>query len=150
MKVAIYVLCESITPADIRYVGQAVNPEQRLKMHVGGDRDGCQRKRQWIENVLNAGNHICLTIIEWVSDDLADVAERYWINELAGRGCLLTNHRTHYVIPVNYKPSTKFEYARLPDYIVTHKPHWLKEKERGHPTASDWARIRKERAQSFR
>lgn len=77
--VYIYTLCER-GKDEVRYVGQTVNPEQRLKAHVGDSRlESSHPKERWIAEVLMMGSDIEMRIVEECTGETAGDREKYWI-----------------------------------------------------------------------
>jgi len=88
-NVHIYALCEPAT-GDVRYVGKATNSTSRLKAHLN-DR-GDTRRARWIR-ALRAQNLVPhLLVLESVTADNWQSAERRWIAHYRGQGVDLTNH----------------------------------------------------------
>lgn len=107
-SIAIYALCEFPDVEAVRYVGQSANPRQRLKNHISAYREHNHR-RNWIKQVFSRGGAIGCMVIEWVCPDVADLAEQYWIRELAKKGYRLTNGTfTSGPVP-KYVPSIAFD-----------------------------------------
>lgn len=88
-EVAIYALVCDIPSENIRfpiYIGQTVNPTERLSQHLGRQchsdllryRIECARRL--------AGRWPVMDILEWVTRDMANLSERYWISSLVREG----------------------------------------------------------------
>jgi hypothetical protein len=89
---AIYVL---IDPRDgsIRYVGKTSRLlEVRLSVHMGPPppkSDG--RRDRWVRKLRRLGMRASIEPVQFVPDDFADEAERYWIAYFRNIGCDLVN-----------------------------------------------------------
>jgi GIY-YIG catalytic domain len=89
--VYIYTLCER-GKDEVRYVGQTVNPEQRLKAHVGDSRlESSHPKERWIAEVLMMGSDIEMRIVEECTVESAGDREKHWIDFHLENGFALTN-----------------------------------------------------------
>lgn len=79
---------------DIRYVGQTVNPQERLQGHredfVKRSNDS-NPKRKWVTEVSKSGKAIVMDILEESNSDAASAREQHWIEHFSGLGCCLTN-----------------------------------------------------------
>jgi len=77
---------------EVRYIGKSVRPRERLATHIREARAGsvvhCKR---WIWGLLAEGLAPVLGIIEEVSREAANDAERYWIGCFRTVGADLTN-----------------------------------------------------------
>jgi hypothetical protein len=90
-KVYIYALRESGSD-EVRYVGQTMTPESRLKAHVAGmGLKNENPKRQWVENATANSTEIVMDILEECLIDAAVFREQYWIDYHRAIGCDLTN-----------------------------------------------------------
>lgn len=87
-KTAIYVL---VPPdgSEIRYVGKAVDPANRLRQHCQPSLGSDTHKDRWVRSLLAAGKSPRMAIIEWVDD--WETAERAWISRLRADGHPLMN-----------------------------------------------------------
>ncbi len=92
-EVYIYALAE-VGSNEVRYVGQTVNPDGRLKAHLDdlpqSDNDS-NAKRAWIRSIVGRGSEIVMSILEVCEVDTAVKSEQYWIDCYAGLGHSLTN-----------------------------------------------------------
>lgn len=78
-NVTIYGLADPRT-GTIRYVGKAVDPEVRYVQHLQPSQLAVKtKKNSWIKSLLSAGEKPELQILEEVSADEADLAERQYI-----------------------------------------------------------------------
>jgi len=84
----IYTLAHPLT-GEVRYVGKAVRPHQRLLSHLK-DREKTH-KVNWIKSLFAQGLQPKLEILEEVSSSAWEEAERFWIQSLKFMGCRLTN-----------------------------------------------------------
>lgn len=88
----IYVLRDPRDGA-IRYVGQTVQPKERLQAHMADTRKGCQyRCHRWTRALVAAGFLPIMEIVEHIPGEQADAAEIRWIAHYRGLGADLTNH----------------------------------------------------------
>lgn len=118
--VAIYALCEFPDLGAVRYVGQSVDPKQRLRSHVSAHREN-NHKHGWISRVLSCGGAVGCLVIEWVQPEMAGAAERYWIGELRARGYQLTNGALLHGPGQEYKPGADFDPLR--STVLLTQPH---------------------------
>lgn len=86
--ITIYALCEPDTEI-VRYVGKAKDLPQRLRTHRWEAKCLRTHKANWLRSLTAPPTVI---ILENVSEDEWDSAERYWIAEMRRRGFDLTNH----------------------------------------------------------
>lgn len=85
----IYALTDPVTN-EIRYVGKADDPKDRFYHHVGtARRSTSNHKGAWIRGLLNAGIKPGLIILEEVSKDNWEEAEKRHIAEQSKNGKLL-------------------------------------------------------------
>lgn len=76
----------------LRYVGKSVDPSKRLAEHLRSARKGVhQYVYKWIGGLLKDGLCPVMTILEEVSEQEANEAERSWIASMRLAGCVLTN-----------------------------------------------------------
>lgn len=91
-RITIYVLRDPRDGA-IRYVGQTVQPMERMQAHLADTRKGCQyRCHRWMRLLAAAGLRPNMEIVECVDAGQADEAEMRWIAHYRGNGADLTNH----------------------------------------------------------
>jgi hypothetical protein len=93
--VHIYGLYDPAMPEQIRYVGQTRRPSYRLHVHC----DGAGRANQWIAELRECGQvpeMVILDIVERVTKNGNNQAEREWIEKLTREGHDLLNndHKT--------------------------------------------------------
>lgn len=88
----IYALKEPDT-GEIRYIGKANDPKQRLRGHVSEarKRPGKTHKIDWIASLLEKGERPILDILDEVSEDLWESAEMGYIHWHRTIGCDLVN-----------------------------------------------------------
>ena len=91
-KTAIYALAEVPEPDSICYVGQAQKPNARFADHLKRRKITQTPTDLWLQQVLARGRSVVCLVIEWVNDDMATIAETYWIHALAAQGHKLTNY----------------------------------------------------------
>lgn len=85
----LYVLIDPVT-LEIRYVGlTTMTLRDRLSGHCSGQ--GKTYAQHWIKSLLQSGLKPLIAEIDVVDDDLADDAERFYIQEYRSLGCRLTN-----------------------------------------------------------
>jgi hypothetical protein len=89
-EVTIYALCEPVTEY-IRYIGKANNLISRLRCHKWSAKSNNfhTRKDNWLRSI---NFEPVVKILEIVSFDNWEYAERFWIKELKEQGCDLTNY----------------------------------------------------------
>jgi hypothetical protein len=87
-SVFIYVLCNPDRMP--RYVGKAINPEQRLKSHMNDK--SSRRKAQWLRSLRARGLAPLLVVLESVPESEWEAAEARWIARFRKRGIDLHNH----------------------------------------------------------
>jgi hypothetical protein len=75
---------------DIRYVGRTIDPARRLRDHLDDSRHETHKTR-WLRIVAEAGRVPTLEVLEVVSPDAWQEAERRWIAHFAAMGNNLTN-----------------------------------------------------------
>lgn len=114
--VYIYTLCER-GKDEVRYVGQTVNPEQRLKAHVSNSwLESSRPKERWIAEVILMGGDIEMRIIEECAVESAGDREKHWIAYHLECGSILTNIRHGAGSPLsgsdeNFRPATRTQVA---------------------------------------
>lgn len=85
---AIYLLKED--DGTVRYVGYAVDPDDRLKRHHRECRYGRKTHRKaWFSSMLDSRRMVEMEVVEWTSD--WNMAERQWIFKMKALGCDLVN-----------------------------------------------------------
>jgi hypothetical protein len=84
----IYGLCDPRN-GELRYVGKTRNPRRRLSRHTTELKN--DYRSNWIRSLLSDGFKPEMFIIEDVSDDKWDEAERFWISYFKYIGANLTN-----------------------------------------------------------
>lgn len=82
----IYILCHPIT-GELRYVGKANNPRQRLSSHLGSNHK--VPVSNWIRSLKSKGLLPVMEVIEETDDWMT--AERFWICHLRFLGFRLLN-----------------------------------------------------------
>jgi len=88
----IYGLSSSESPDNIRYVGKAKSPKDRLRRHISKyNLKEDTYKNRWIKLELLKGNKIEIKVIEEVKNDNWEDLEIYWISEYKKLGYKLTN-----------------------------------------------------------
>lgn len=86
----IYVLCDE--RGAIRYVGQSLYAERRLRSHLAEARSGKQNHRaRWIRALLSRGHRPELRVVQRVRPEDLGSAEVYWIAYFKSAGCDLVN-----------------------------------------------------------
>lgn len=86
----IYVLIDPRTN-EVRYVGKANDPKQRLRKHIfDSSRSQETHAKTWINSLLKNGLRPALEVIEKCGDDWS-VRETYWIKYYKDLGVDLTN-----------------------------------------------------------
>ena len=80
--------------SQIRYVGKANDPAQRLRQHRSSAKGGKENPHSsaWLKSLLDGGHKPELVLLEEVSRHRWEEAEQAWIQYLRGLGCYLTNH----------------------------------------------------------
>lgn len=89
----IYALKDPVTEA-IRYVGKtSQNPRTRLRAHINRARDnrGARHCASWISSLIDAGLEPLMQVLETVSADSWEEAEKRWIRNLRDAGANLVN-----------------------------------------------------------
>lgn len=87
--VQIYVLVDP-RDGDLRYVGQTRNAlSRRLRDHLA-DKRPCHRTN-WIQLLVRIGLRPIIRIVQHVTQDEANDAERYWISWFKSENCRLVN-----------------------------------------------------------
>jgi len=90
MDISIYVLIDPRDSAP-KYVGQSRDPKRRLNQHMG-DATRCDSVMlDWLRDLKYIGMRPEIKILEVVSTDLADKAERKWIKKHWAAGAALFN-----------------------------------------------------------
>jgi predicted GIY-YIG superfamily endonuclease len=88
--VTIYALLEP-TSNEIRYIGQSIDPDTRLKSHVQTSFTGTTKRDRWIRSLLVNGKHPMLQVISVVSPEEANEAEVRAIKQAKSEGAKLVN-----------------------------------------------------------
>lgn len=90
--VSIYALRDPRT-LELRYVGKASDPAQRLRQHLSSGQLNRYRSRKnsWLKSLLAAGQQPYLEIVDEVEPEWANEAECYWIAWYLSQGATLTN-----------------------------------------------------------
>ena len=78
-SISIYALLDPRTN-DVMYIGKAVNPSQRLYMHLYSSGYKKSYKYEWMRELKNEGYIPALQILEVVSSDKWQEREKYWIS----------------------------------------------------------------------
>lgn len=86
----IYCLTSPDIPGEVRYVGQSLQPQRRLKVHLreAAARDNTSHKLSWLRSLQEDP---LLVLLEVVTADQASIAEEKWITHFIDRGHRLTN-----------------------------------------------------------
>jgi hypothetical protein len=84
----IYVLIDPRT-SEVRYVGQTVNPPERLRLHIKDCRSNT-KKNAWIRSVLRSNHKPLLLVVDCVRGE-AHEREAFWLDHYRKRGAQLTN-----------------------------------------------------------
>jgi len=74
LQKAIYLLKDE--NGQVRYVGLAANPDDRLKRHLRECRVGNTHRKAWIRSMLERGHSPTMEVVEWT--DNWNFAERYF------------------------------------------------------------------------
>ena len=90
-KTNIYALIDPITN-EIRYIGKANNPKERLKNHCNPARYRNTHKFNWIKKLRNLQKKPILKLIEEVDINNWKEREKYWITYYREKGCNLVNY----------------------------------------------------------
>jgi hypothetical protein len=115
--VYIYGLTDPDAPEVIRYIGQSIDPQARLKGHLSEGRSTVQSARAvWIRQLMVNGKEPLLHILATADELTAEQTEREHIALHAGNGRLVnTSHNGH------QKPARRYEkMAPLPWHITLH------------------------------
>lgn len=88
--VFIYALLDPITSA-VRYAGQTVGPDRRLRTHIRQANEKQFHSACWVKSLLNRGLQPVMEILDVVPDTEADFWEREYIQNFRERGFDLTN-----------------------------------------------------------
>jgi hypothetical protein len=86
----IYALAHPLT-CEIRYVGKAVDPPDRLARHMKGAGHGRTPVSRWLGKLVRHGLQPQLQILAEVDDDVWQIHERMWIAALRESGTRLLN-----------------------------------------------------------
>jgi hypothetical protein len=90
MQVAIYALCEP--DGEIRYIGKAQHPRNRLEAHLSEARAGAGGHRcNWLRSLLERGERPLLTVLDRIPEAEWREWERTWIACFREAGCRLVN-----------------------------------------------------------
>lgn len=88
----IYTLEHPITK-DIRYIGQSINPINRLSNHLAtSTKNRNTRTHKWILSLINQGLKPVMHILDTSDTNNIDQLEMYWISQLKSWNFNLTNH----------------------------------------------------------
>lgn len=85
----IYALCEPT--GEVRYVGKTVDPTERLRQHLGCNRN--RYKRAWLSKLVSAGEKPVLKVLAKVPAENSFAEERRWMQIFIEQGADLLNHQ---------------------------------------------------------
>lgn len=106
--VFIYALLDPTTLV-VRYAGQTVGPDKRLKQHIREAKKEKYHSACWINSLINAGLKPIMEILDVVPDTEADFWEREYIQNFRERGFDLTN-----ILDGGEKPPSSLGRVRSP------------------------------------
>ena len=86
----IYILADPVT-AQIRYVGKANAPYERLRAHYWGCGRGETHSQRWIAQLKSQGIWPVLGVIDMATKENWRAREKYWVAYFRGKGVPLTN-----------------------------------------------------------
>lgn len=89
-QVSIYALCDPVTN-DIRYIGQSIDPDTRLKNHISTSFTGTSKRDIWIRSLLLSGKFPVLQTLSVIDVTEADAAEVQAISQAKKDGAKLVN-----------------------------------------------------------
>lgn len=75
----------------VRYAGQTVNPDRRLRSHINVSQKAEWHVSRWIKKLLSNNLRPVMEILDVVPDNEADFWEREYIQNFRERGFDLTN-----------------------------------------------------------
>lgn len=76
---------------NIRYIGQTVNPKNRIKKHICDSRKVNNHCRCWVNGIISRGGKIGIRVIEECEQDMMDFWEKHYISMYKCWGFNLTN-----------------------------------------------------------
>lgn len=109
VKVSIYALSDPRS-LRVRYIGQSIDPRQRLIGHLSAPKSDWTPKTRWLRKLAALGLKPILTVIDEVEASMADEAEVRWIAAFKAVGILNLSpggFRIDYTPEVRLKMSLK-------------------------------------------
>jgi len=77
---------------EIRYVGKTINPQNRLRGHLGQKEvNAGHKKKTWVSECEEKQVKIEIVILEECDPSIASAREAFWIDDCIRRGYRLTN-----------------------------------------------------------
>jgi hypothetical protein len=119
----IYGLCDPRN-GELRYVGVATNPKNRLSSHLSIRHNDKTYRANWLRSLRAAGAAPEQFEIERVSDDDWSECERFWIAYFRGLGCRLTNRTAGGEGGLHPSAETRAALSAAAKKRSTY-PHWL-------------------------
>lgn len=90
--VYIYGLYSSDDTTQIRYIGKAKNPKDRLRRHLQeSNLKHDTHKNRWIKKCIEAGHTVNVVVVDQVQEEDWEALERFWISKYTSDGFRLTN-----------------------------------------------------------
>lgn len=90
MIIFIYALVDPIT-TEIRYIGKTADLSTRLRAHINDAKTGNNHRDNWVKKLCNQNLRPDLVILQEVTEDTWEIAERAWIRYGWEQGWRLTN-----------------------------------------------------------